>query len=202
MNRFLLLLALLGVLPTGACRHDGAESAAAPQNTAAADTLSGESGRKANRWKNTACELVTDAEVQRIFGIDRARDALNTRTLRDQAFCLRTWKKTDWKEREANNEKPGAPYLEPNCTLVIQVLEYGTDQISQAQFDLVKRDRRNVFEEEVPRLGEGALWSNSSTTLLVKKSHQVLNITLDHADKQHDNLPKAVEVARAALKKM
>lgn len=155
-----------------------------------------------NPWKNAGCDLVTDEEVIQLFAVDPKRDALNTRTLPDQGFCLRSWYRPDWKERESNNEKPGTSYQEFKNTLVTQVLDYGTEMVSNDQFEMVRRDQRHVFEEDVPGLGEGAVWSTSTTSLMVKKGHLVIKITLDHQDTPHDNLPKAKEVAKLALQKM
>ena len=56
--------------------------------------------------------------------------------------------------------------------------------------------------EDVEGVGEGALWSNTTVTLLVKKGHSVLSIALNCMDTPHDNLSKAIEVAEVALKKM
>lgn len=166
------------------------------------DTLTGAPVGLPNPWKNAGCQLVTDAEVIQLFNIDPKRDALNTRTLPDQGFCLRSWYRPDWKERESANEKPGAAYQEFKNTLVTQVLDYGTEVTSRQQFEMVRRDQRNTFEEEVASLGDGALWSTSTTSLMVKKGHLVVKITLDHQDKPHDNLVMAKEVAKLALQKM
>ena len=166
------------------------------------DTVTGAPVGLPNPWKNAGCALVTDEEVIRLFNVDPKRDALNTRTLPDQGFCLRSWYRPDWKERESNNEKPGATYQEFKNMLVTQILDYGTEVTSRQQFDMVRRDQRDTYEEEVSGLGEGALWSTSTTSLMVKKGHLVVKITLDHQDAPHDNLPMAKEVAKLALRKM
>ena len=140
--------------------------------------------------------------VQLLFGVDPKADVLNSRTLPDEAFCLRTWNKPDWKERESNNEKAGATYLEPHNRLIIKVFNYHTDQTSVLQFEMLKRDHRNTYEEDVPGLGDGALWSTSTLTLLVKKGHLVLSVSLEHTDVPHDNLVMAKRVAEIALQKM
>ena len=166
------------------------------------DSVTGAPIRLPNPWKNAGCELVSDPEVIKLFAVDPKRDAFNARTLPNRGFCLRSWMKPDWKERESGNEKPGAVYREFKNTLVTQVLDYGTELVSKDQFELVRRDQRNVYEEEVPDLGDGALWSTSTTSLLVKKGHLVVKITLDYTDKPHDNLEMAKEVAKLALNKM
>lgn len=166
------------------------------------DTLTGAPVGLPNPWKNAGCQLVTDAEIIQLFNIDPKRDAFNARTLPDQGFCLRSWYRPDWKERESANEKPGATYREFKNMLVTQVLDYGTEVTSRQQFEMVQRDQRNTYEEEVSGLGEGALWSTSTTSLMVKKGHLVVKITLDHQDKPHDNLDMAREVAKLALQKM
>lgn len=166
------------------------------------DTLSGEPIRHENTWLDHGCELLTDAEVQQQFGIDVKRDAFNARTLPKQAFCLRTWNKPDWKERENENEKEGATYRDPANILTVQVFGYGTTQIAKAQFDQLRKDRRNTYEEDVTGLGDDALWSTGTSTLLVRKRYQVLSIALTIADQPHDNLAPAKALALFALPKM
>jgi hypothetical protein len=199
-----LTLCILGIAMTaGACKRDSPSGVVDPRSPAQTESDSaGASGSKSNPWKNAGCDLVTDEEVQQLFKVDPQADALNTRTLPDQAFCMRTWNKPDWKERENNNEKPEATYLEPRNRLVVQVFNYHTDQISVQQFDLLKRDRRDIYEEDVSGLGDAALWSTSSLTLLVKKGHLVLSIMLEYSDTPHDNLAMARQVAETALLKM
>ncbi|MCC6460706.1 MAG: hypothetical protein IT260_09580 [Saprospiraceae bacterium] len=194
----LLLPALLYL----ACQSNTPEPAGAGAPPLAVDSLTGTPTSLPNPWKNAGCELVTDEEIKALFGIEVKRDVFNARTLADQGFCLRTWMKPDWKERESGNEKPGAQYLEFKNTLVTQVLDYGTETISRAQFDMVRRDQANVYTEAITGLGDGALWSNSQLSLMVKKGHLVIKITLDYADQPHDNLDKARAVARLALAKM
>lgn len=195
---FALVIPLLLCSCDQQTRKQAAEEAA----KAAKDSISWASYRSAN-WKNYGCELVNDSEIVELFGVEPQRDVLNTRTLPDQAFCLRTWNKPDWKERESANEKEtGSGFLESQNRLIVQVFSYGTEEHARMQFDMLKRDRRNTYEEDVPELGEGALWSTSTVTLLVKKGHSVLSIALNCMDTPHDNLAKAVEVAEVALRKM
>ncbi len=184
-----LLIALIGV---PACQDDDADTGARKQLVAI----------EPNPWSSNGCELVTDDEVERVFNMNRREDVLNTQSLPDKCFCLRVWNKPDWKEREANNEKPGVPYKEPRNTLVVQVLDYGTEEIADAQFDMLKRDRRDTYEKEVGGIGDDALWSTSTSTLVVRRKNLVLNVTLEYTDEPQDNLPKAREVAAVALKKM
>ena len=176
-------------------------------NTEAVDTDNGDATTaqtsfRPNPWKNAGCDLVTDYEVSELFDFNPVEATLNTRTLPDKGFCLRSWNKPDWKERETNNEEVGAEYLEPKNTLVLQVFDYGTPEIANAQFDIIKTDRRNMYEEDVNNLGDQAVWSTATTTLVVKQEHLVLNVTLDHMDDPHSNLEMAKKVAQIALKKM
>lgn len=201
MTRFIPLIFLTPFLFL-TCQESNKEADARPPLPLVIDSVTGAPVGLPNPWKNAGCALITDEEVIRLFNVDPKRDALNTRTLPDQGFCLRSWLRPDWKERESSNEKPGAEYREFKNTLVTQVLDYGTEQISDQQFAMVRRDQRNIFEEDVPGLGEGALWSTSTTSLMVKKGHLVVKITLDHVDTPHDNLVMAKEIARLVIKKM
>jgi hypothetical protein len=153
-------------------------------------------------WKNFGCDLVTDQEVAQIFNFDPDASVLNARSLPDQVFCLRTWQKSDWKERESNNEKEGAVYLSPSNRLVVQLFDYTSEVHATQQMQMLRRDRRSTYEEDVTGLGEDALWSSSTVTLLVKKGQMVINIAVEHTDVPHDNLAKAKEVAALILKKL
>ncbi len=153
-------------------------------------------------WKNYGCELVTDQEVAQIFNFHPDSSTLNSRSLPDQVFCLRTWQKPDWKERESNNEKEGATYLNASNRMVVQLFDYNSDVHADQQMQMLRRDRRTTYEEDVPGLGDDALWSTSTVTLLVKKGQHVVNIAVEHMDKPHDNLAKAKEVAALVLKKL
>lgn len=157
---------------------------------------------KRDSWKNYGCDLITDAEVAQVFNFNADASTLNSRSLPDQVFCLRTWQKPDWKERESNNEKEGATYLNPSNRLVVQLFDYTSDVHSTQQMQMLRRDRRSTYEEDVKGIGDDAVWSTSTLTLLVKKDKNVINIALEHEDKPHDNLAKAKEVAALILKKL
>ena len=157
---------------------------------------------KRESWKNFGCELVTDSEVTQIFHFNADSSTLNSRSLPDQVFCLRTWQKPDWKERESKNEKPGATYRNPSNRLVVQLFDYTSEVHASQQMQMLRRDRRSTYEEDIKDLGEDAVWSTSTLTLLVKKGQNVINIALEHEDKPHDNLAKAKEVAALILKKL
>jgi hypothetical protein len=196
------LLILAALLLSPACDREAKKQAALSAIQAERDSLAWATYRAAD-WKNHGCELISDEEVKILFDVDPQRDALNSRALPDQAFCLRTWNKPDWKERESANEKETAiAYLDPQSSLIVQVFSYPSDEHARQQFEMLKRDRRDTYEEDVPDLGEGALWSNTTVTLIVKKGHYMLSIALNYKDNPHDNLEKAKEVAKAALIKM
>ncbi|MEQ1746894.1 MAG: hypothetical protein ABMA02_15785 [Saprospiraceae bacterium] len=166
------------------------------------DTVTGAPTKLPNPWKNAGCDLVTDAEVVKMFAVDVKRQAFNARTLPDRGFCLRYWMKPNWKEIESANEKPDAVYREFKNTLVTQVLDYGREFVARQQFDLLRNQQRSTYEQDVPNLGEDALWSTSTTSLVIKKGHFVLKITLDWADTPHDNLAPAKKIAERALWRM
>ena len=157
---------------------------------------------KTEAWKNHGCELISDAEVEALFAFNGKEATLNARTLPNQAFCLRTWNKLDWKERETNNEKEGKAWLNPQNRLVVQLFDYNSEEHAKQQIEGLRRDRRNTYEEDVQGLGDEALWSTSTVTLLVRKGQLVLNLALEVSDVPHENLPKAKEAALLALKKL
>jgi hypothetical protein len=153
-------------------------------------------------WKGQGCDLVNEEDLVRIMGVRPYEDVLNSRSLPGEVFCLRTWKKPDWMQRESNNEKEGATYLMPHNRLVVQLYHYLTPDGARDQFDKLRRDRRDTYEEDVAGLGEDAMWSTSTLTLLVKKGPMLLQVALEEADEPHDNLAKAKELAAVALKRI
>lgn len=157
---------------------------------------------KTEGWKNHGCDLISDQELEKLFNFNGKEVTLNSRTLPNQAFCLRTWNKPDWKERETNNEKEGAPWLNPQNRLVVQLFDYTSEEHAKQQIANLRRDRRSTYEEDVTGIGEDALWSTSTVTLLVRKGQFVVNIALEVSDTPHDNLNKAKETALLALKKL
>lgn len=188
-----------------ACRQNsGADSASTKDTTAhpqLVDSLTGAPVRQPNPWRDAGCDLITQDEVIQLFSVDVQRDAYNEHSAAGQGYCLRAWNKADWAARD-NASSKGKVAISPRNTLVTQVLDYGTEEMSRRQFDLVLKTRGDVYGEQVPGLGDGAVWSNSTTTLLVKKGSLCLQLTLDWADNPHDNLEKAKQVAAVALKKM
>ncbi|MFN0033820.1 MAG: hypothetical protein ACKVUS_02060 [Saprospiraceae bacterium] len=157
---------------------------------------------RAEGWKNHGCELVTDVEVETLFGFNGKEATLNARPLPNQTFCLRTWNKPSWKERETNNEKEDAAWLNPQNRLVVQLFDYTSEEHAKQQIENLRRDRRSTYEEDVPGLADDALWSTSTVTLLVRKGQLVVNIALEISDTPRENLSKAKEVAALALKKL
>lgn len=157
---------------------------------------------KTEAWKNHGCDLISDAELEAFFKFNGKDAILNARTLPNQAFCLRTWNKPDWKERENNNEKEGAPWLNPQNRIVVQLFDYSSEEHAKQQIGNLRRDRRSTYEEDVAGIGDDALWSTSTVTLLVRKGQLVLNIALEIDDVPHDNLTNAKAVAALALKKL
>jgi len=153
-------------------------------------------------WKNHGCEIVSDAEVETLFVFNGKEAMLNARTLPNQAFCLRTWNKPDWKERETSNEKEGATWRNPQNRLVVQVFDYTSEEHAKQQIANLRRDRRSTYETDVAELGDDALWSTNTVTLLVREGQFVVNIALEINDVPIENLESAKAVAALALKKM
>ncbi len=112
---------------------------------------------KRTSWKNYGCELVTDSEVAQIFNFNSDSSALNARSLPDQVFCLRTWQKPDWKERESNNEKEGATYLNASNRLVVQLFDYTSEVHATQQMQMLRRDRRTHLRRRRRRTRRGCL---------------------------------------------
>ncbi|MFN0216008.1 MAG: hypothetical protein ACKVT2_17245 [Saprospiraceae bacterium] len=196
MNRFSLLsLAFLAFLI--ACQQEPSKES----GPSAAETALW-AKYKAEAWKNHGCELVSDAEMEALFAFNGKEATLNARPLPNQAFCLRTWNKPDWKERETNNEKEGAPWRNPQNRMVLQLFDYTSEEHAKLQIENLRRDRRSTYEEDVANLGDDALWSTNTVTLLVRKGQFVVNIALEISDVPYENLGKAKEVAALALKKL
>lgn len=195
MNRLALFSLVVSAL-LAACTQEPSKEAVAN----AAD-LALWAKYKSEGWKNHGCELFSDPELETLFAFNGKEATLNARTLPNQAFCLRTWNKPDWKERETSNEKEGAAWLNPQNRLVLQLFDYTSEEHAKQQIGNLRRDRRTTYEEDVPGLGDESLWSTSTVTLLVRKGQFVLNIALEVSDSPHDNLEKAKEVATQVLRK-
>lgn len=193
-----LIVSVIFLVLLFSCKNEKSGAGAVP----AVDPATGAPVQLPNPWINATCTLITDEDVQDLFGIDAKAAVLNTQSLPDKAFCLRRWKKPDWKERETTNERTGGPYREPENRLVLQVINYHTEEHAKGQFEFLKTQRRDEYEEEVSDLGDGALWSTSTTTLIFRKGHLLVSIQLEHLDTPHDNLAKAKEIAALALEKM
>jgi hypothetical protein len=157
---------------------------------------------KLESWKNHGCELVTDAELEQLFQFNGKETTLNARTLPNQAFCLRTWHKPDWKERETNNEKDGNNWLNPQNRVVVHLLDYTTEEQARMHMSNLRRDRRSTYEEDVTGIGEEAVWSTGTVTLLVRKGQYVINVCVEISDVAHENLDKAKAVATLAMRKL
>lgn len=183
------ILAVFSLIMICSCNHNA--------NTSdAAQVLKRES------WKDHGCELISEAELEKMFSFDAKATFLNSRSLPDQVFCLRTWKKPDWKERESSNEKTPDQWLNPENRLVIQLFDYLYPDLSKQQMDGLRRDRRNTYDLDVTGVGEDALWSTSTVTLLARKGKYTISVTLEYLDDSVQNLPKAKEVALLALSRI
>jgi hypothetical protein len=193
----LIPLFLIGCLFLVACSQEPSKEAMA---NAAETALWAK--YKTEGWKNHGCELISDAEVEALFAFNGKEATLNARPLPNQAFCLRTWNKPDWKERETNNEKEGAAWRNPQNRIVVQLFDYTSEVHAKQQIENLRRDRRSTYEEDVTGLGDDALWSTSTVTLLVRKGQFVVNISLEVSDTPHDNLAKAKEAVALALRKL
>lgn len=199
-STFLLIPVVFCFFITSSCQQDSPASNA-QADVPKVDTVALQQFRQ-NNWKDHGCDLISEEDIKHLFGIDPKEASLNSRSLADQAFCLHTWNRPDWVARESNNEKSGSTFQQTRNSLVVQVFSYGTNEHSRQQFDMLKRDRRDTYEETVTGLGDDALWGTTTVTLLVKKNHFVLSITLDCMDNPHDNLAKAKEIATLALQKL
>jgi hypothetical protein len=209
MTKYLSIGALLLALAIGACKSDtktGSDAATAdnaPATTTAATTDSlGRPIMAANPWQDKPCELINDQEFMAAMGIEEKRDFMNRNTLPNKAYCLRTWKKPDWREREVLEQKNPNLAASPESSFIIDIINHGIKQVADAQFEMHSKDHINGYSQDVPGLGDGATFSPEQGMLMVKKGHLLVQLKLDHADKSADNLPKLKELAAIALKKM
>lgn len=204
---------LVFALTLAACQQNAPTNAEAPATNANTpppllsngrmapeDSLRMLPNRPPNPWQSTTCDLLTDAEFYSLFGVEEKRDFANRRSL--DAYCLRAWKKPDWREREVKEQHNPNIASNAESALTLQVFDFGKPDIATAQFNEYKTNKKGDYSEEVPGLGDGAVWSDANTTLWIRKGQFGLQIKLDHADQPHDNLSKAIEVAKLALAKM
>ncbi len=192
--RFLLAILAFSAQIFLACKPNAGGNSA--QNSALRpeiDTATGAPKRIENRWKDNANTLLPDDVFERIFGVNPAKDA-NVRTLAGTGLCLWQWHKPDWKERGAAVDR-GASNLSSENSLSLKIISYGAETDARALF-LSQRPPNAV---DVPGIGDGAFWVNNDRLLIARKGAFCLNVILEYTDEAKDNLPKAMEVAAAAL---
>lgn len=194
----LTLFALLLLL--AACQQNPASENTQTSATPA-DTSTQKQVIHGNPWLDAGCQLVTQKEIVEMFSIDVQRDAYNERSLVERGYCLRYWNKPDWAARE-NASMKGSQAVSSRNSIASQVLDFRTPEMARQQYDNYLKNRGDVYNERVDDLGDGALWSNSTTTLVVWKNHLCFQFTVDMTDEPHDNLEKAKALAILALKKM
>lgn len=205
LSQRILIALLVGFTALQACKTDVNRPSEAAQKMldAGLDTLTAQPPGKPNPWKEKPCDLLTDAEVQSVFGFDPANSDYKVRTIPEGGYCLRKWNKPDWQAREKNNESDKAPYLTPFSTVVLNVIDFGQDAGATEQFESVKQTNKDAGTlEEISGVGDGAFWNDKNTLLVFRKAHLVVYMTVDHADKAHDNLLLAKGLAEMAIKKM
>lgn len=203
MFKSVLSSLLLVVLFLVSCKSDPSADTAKNAATLADSIGSGSPKNLPNAWKDKVCDLLTDQEFYALFNVEEKRDFANKRSLvTNGGYCLRTWKKPDWRDREARQIKDPNVVANPESALAMEILDYGTVLASESLFQSFKQNRTNGYATEVPGVGDAALWSDESLMLIAKKGHLCLQIKLDHADNPGENLALAKEVALIALKKM
>jgi hypothetical protein len=154
-----------------------------------------------DQWIGQSCDLISDDDLVQILQLNTFDDSLATRSLPNELFCLRTWKKKDWKQREVNNETTGTQYLMTQNRLIVQGQHYGSAESAAQRLAMLRTNRRATYEEDIAGLGDDAIWSTSTVTLLVKKGPVIFQIALEYSDQPHDNLAKAKELAAMILRR-
>jgi hypothetical protein len=154
-----------------------------------------------DQWIGQSCDLISDDDLVQILQLNTFDDSLATRSLPNELFCLRTWKKKDWKQREVNNETTGTQYLMTQNRLIVQGQHYGSTESAAQRIAMLRTNRRATYEEDIAGLGDDAIWSTSTVTLLVKKGPVIFQIALEYSDQPHDNLVKAKELAAMILRR-
>jgi Ca2+-binding RTX toxin-like protein len=202
MTRFVPFIALAALFALFACKSDTAQN---QSNTASQqDTNFVEKAAPAtqNDWIGKGCDLVTDAEAKDLFGYEAERDFYSAKTFADRAYCLRKWKKSDWRDREDFNQKNLDKFKSPENNFIINAIYYGSPMAAKNRLDATRTERRKTYEADVPDLGEGAIWSTENTTLVIIAGSYVVYITVEVDEDKAANLAKAKEAAQIILKKM
>jgi hypothetical protein len=206
MTQRLFLGAFALIIALAACKSKNETTVEQPANTPegvnpqTTDTTSGRAKLLPNAWKANTCDLLNDSEFTQIFSADIKRDFANMRS-RD-GYCLRTWKKLDWREREAAEMRNPNISMNAENVLVIETISYATATLATQLFADMQKNAVGGFAEIVPGVGEAALWSNTSSALMARKGHMAVKVQVNIEENAHDNLPKAKEVALVALNKM
>jgi hypothetical protein len=199
MTRFVFFIALGALLTFFACTSDTAQN----QSNNANQQDEKPAPATQNDWIGKGCELVTDAEAKALFGYDEARDFYNARTFADRAYCLRKWKKSDWREREDFNQKNLDKFKAPENNFIVNAIYHGSAMGAKNRLESMRTERRNTYEEDVSGYGDDAIWSTESTTLVMTTGAYVVFITVEvNEEDKYANLAKAKEAAEIILKKM
>jgi hypothetical protein len=206
MSQRFFLWAFTLVMAFAACKSKNETSVEQPGNANGAvnpettDTTSGRAKLLPNAWKTNTCDLFTDTEFAQVFSADIKRDFANMKSR--EGYCLRTWKKLDWREREAAEMRNPNIAMNAENTLVVETISYATEVLCKQAFADFQKNAVGGYSEAVPGVGEMALWSNSGSAILARKGHMAVKVQVNIEDNAHDNLPKAKEVALVALQKM
>ena len=188
IHTFLLLCIAFSLFQ---CKND-TKPAASDVAPITVDTLTGAPIRGGNDWVNHAGDLITDAELKTIFG-EYGIDRINRATLPDKAYCMMTWMKPDWKDRESANQLPENEknQVEFKNTVVLDVINYGTEVMADQQLEALKPANNPDYEQEVIGVGKTAVWSSKNRILAVQKGHLMVQIMVNSTDQVIDDLPRA-----------
>jgi hypothetical protein len=202
MTRFVPFIALGALLTFFACKSDTAQNQSDNANQQDSTAVEKTPPATQNDWIGKGCELVTDAEAKALFGYDEARDFYNARTFADRAYCLRKWKKTDWREREDFNQKNLDQFRSPENNFIVNVIYHGSAPGARNRLESMRAQRRDTYEEDVSGYGDDAIWSTENTSLVMVTGSYVVFITVEVDEDKHANIDKAKAAAEIILKKM
>jgi hypothetical protein len=152
-----------------------------------------------NPFKSTTSALLSDDDFVKIFG-ETGKKSLN-RINRDN-YCLMEWLKTDWVQRDNQNDKTGDKFSNPKNNLILHLIPFGQAATAKAIFDQKVELRSEQWNDKVTGIGDGALWSNENRQLIVLAGQFIAYIGVSVEDEAVANLPKAKEVAAVVIPKL
>ncbi len=205
--RFKLFLAALAglVFSFSNCKNSdsslGAKTGAKASADSSKGTVTGNPElvkRHENPWKGKVSELFTDADFQKVFNEDPSK-SLNKNALEN--YCLWTWLRPDWIERDNANDKTSKEFKSPKFMMTLKLRDFGNRYVAEQTMGEIVDKRLQVWNDRIDA-GQGAVWAAEQQMLSVRAGQFIFDVEMNAADSPAENLEKAKKVAAIVAPKL